>query len=52
MPKAKTLEKLAAPEGSPFLSMSKVELVLDGSAGAKDELYRRAYNRYVESQTS
>ena len=44
------LERIDAPEGSPFLGMNTVQLLLDGSDGAKDELYRRRYNKYVKSQ--
>lgn len=48
--KKQTLERVNAPEGSAFLGMSKQELLLDGSAGARDELYRREFNKLVKKQ--
>lgn len=48
--KDKALTRIEATEGSPFEKMSKIELLLDGSDGAKDELYRRAFNKYVKAQ--
>lgn len=48
--KDKALTRIEAADGSPFEKMSKIELLLDGSEGAKDELYRRAFNKYVKAQ--
>ncbi len=48
--KDKALTRIEATEGSPFEKMSKIELLLDGSEGAKDELFRRSFNKYVKAQ--
>ena len=39
--------RIAAPEGSSFHGMSELELLLDGSSGAKDELFRRRFNKRI-----
>ena len=46
----KALTRIEVTEGSPFEKLSKIELLLDGSDGAKDELYRRSFNKYVKQQ--
>jgi hypothetical protein len=44
----KKLERIVAPSENAFVSMTKEQLLLDGTAGAKEELYRRSYNRLVK----
>lgn len=46
----KKLERIEPAEGSPFASMSRIDLLLDGSEGAKDELFRRSFNKLVKKQ--
>jgi len=50
--KDKALTRIEATDGSPYEKMSKIELLLDGSEGAKDELFRRSFNKYVKQQNS
>lgn len=49
--KDKALTRIEATEDSAFSKMGKIELLLDGSDGAKDELFRRAFNSYVKKQS-
>ena len=35
-----------------LLAMSTEQLLLDGSPGAKDEIFRRQYNKYVKRQSA
>jgi hypothetical protein len=44
----KKLERIVAPTENAFVTMTKEQLLLDGSQGAKDELYRRSFNRLVK----
>ena len=48
-PDKKVLTRIEAIEGSTFEKMGKIELLLDGSEGAKDELFRRAFNKHVKA---
>lgn len=47
-------QKLERIEGvAPFATMSKVELLTCGDQrAAADEIYRRAFNKYVTSQSA
>ena len=42
--------RIEAPEGSSFTGMKELELLLDGSQGARDELFRRRFNKRVVKQ--
>lgn len=49
--KDKALVRIEAQEGSPFASLSKMELLLHpDQQGAALELYRRAVNKAVKKQ--
>lgn len=50
--KDKAVARIEATEDSAFAKMGKIELLLDGSEGAKDELYRREFNKYVKKQNT
>ena len=50
--KDKALTRIEATEESQFAGMKKIELLLDGSDGAKDELFRREFNKYVKKQNT
>ena len=43
----KTLERIEAPDGSTFAGMGEEALLLDGSQGAKDEIFRRRFNKRI-----
>lgn len=48
MARSKKLERMEAPEGSQFATLSREKLLLhDDKRGAADELYRRAVNKTV-----
>lgn len=48
--KTTKLERVEAAEGSTFAPMTEEQLLLDGSTGAKDELFRRRFNKLVKKQ--
>jgi hypothetical protein len=43
----KKLERIEATEGSTFAPMTEEQLLLDGSQGAKDEIFRRRFNKRI-----
>ena len=50
--KDKALTRIEATDESQFAKMGKIELLLDGSDGAKDELFRREFNKLVKKQNA
>lgn len=47
MARKSKLERIEAPDGSTFAPMTEEQLLLDGSGGAKDELFRRRFNKRI-----
>lgn len=47
MPRKAKLVRIEAAEGSTFAPMTEEQLLLDGSTGAKDELFRRRFNKRI-----